>query len=217
MSEPAFLALYFDAPLQSWGYASKFDRRTSLSYPTRSGVIGLLCAALGIDRADTESLSQLDALSVHVYALRQGGRLMDYHTVGGGYDPKTQRMSISRRAAGGVGSTVQTRREYLESSRFGVIVAGDSETLSAIDNALRNPCWGMWLGRKACIPAARIPEGVFGSLEDALKRLCAVAEVDKPLRSITETVDFADGNDTLQDRPLDFAARQFAPRRVYVE
>ena len=69
MNEPAFLALYFDAPLQSWGYSSMFDRRTTLSQPTRSGVIGLLCAALGIDRADTVRLDQLDALGVTVYAL----------------------------------------------------------------------------------------------------------------------------------------------------
>lgn len=217
MNEPAFLALYFDAPMQSWGYASKFDRRTTLAFPTRSGVIGLLCAALGIDRADNEGLSQLDALAVHVYALRQGGRLIDYHTVGGGYDPKRQRMSISRKAAGGVGSTVQTRREYLESSRFGVIVGGHIDTLADIDKALLNPRWGLWLGRKACIPAARITEGVFNTFDAARNRLCEVAGVEKPLRGITEADYFAGGNDTIMDRPLNFAERRFAARRVYVE
>lgn len=217
MTDPGFLALYFDGPLQSWGYASKFDRRTTLAYPTRSGVIGLLCAALGIDRADTEGLSKLDALSVHVYALRQGGRLMDYHTVGGGYDPKRHRMSISRRAGGGVGNTVQTRREYLEASRFGVVVGGDAAKLAKLDNALRNPRWGLWLGRKACIPAARIAEGVYSSHEAARNRLCKVAGVNEPLRCVSEADDFAGGNDTVMDRPLDFAARQFAPRRICVE
>lgn len=78
MSETAYLALYFDAPLQSWGYASKFDRRTSLAHPTRSGVIGLLCAALGVDRTDTHGLARLDALTVTVYAFTMGGRLTDY-------------------------------------------------------------------------------------------------------------------------------------------
>src|SRR5437867_8366107 len=37
----------FDAPLQSWGFASRFQRRTTGLHPTKSGVVGLLCAALG--------------------------------------------------------------------------------------------------------------------------------------------------------------------------
>ena len=67
MSDRAYLALYFDAPLQSWGYASKFDRRTTLAHPTRSGVIGLLCAAAGIGIADPldESCAFTDRVPEH--------------------------------------------------------------------------------------------------------------------------------------------------------
>ena len=103
MSDPAYLALYFDAPLQSWGYASKFDRRTSLAHPTRSGVIGLLCAACGIDRTDVEGLARLEnGLDMDVYAYVLGSRLTDYHTVGGGYDPKTEAQFICRKGDGEV-------------------------------------------------------------------------------------------------------------------
>lgn len=217
MSETAHLALHFDAPLQSWGYASKFDRRTTLAHPTRSGVLGLLCAALGIDRADTAGLARLDALSVRVYAFRMGGRLTDYHTVGGGYDPKTQARHICRRASGGTGDTVQTYREYLEASRFGVVVSGDSSLVEELAEAVRNPVWGVWLGRKSCVPAARLFEGVHATEAEALSRLCHAAGAKGALRTIGEAASFDEGNDTLMDRPLDFAARRFAPRRVLVE
>ena len=40
-SDMAYLALLLDAPLQSWGFASRFQRRTTGLHPTKSGVIGL--------------------------------------------------------------------------------------------------------------------------------------------------------------------------------
>jgi len=217
MSDTAYLALYFDAPLQSWGYASKFDRRTTLAYPTRSGVTGLICAALGVDRADTEGLRRLDTLTVNVYAFRMGGRLTDYHTVGGGYNPKTEKQKICRRASGGTGDTVQTWREYLEGSRFGVVVSGDAALLAELAAAVQDPKWGVWLGRKACVPASRLYEGVFGNEEDAKAALCRVSKAEGIVRTISEAADFAGGNDTVMDRPLDFAKRRFAPRRITVE
>ncbi len=218
MNDKSYLALYFDAPLQSWGYASKFDRRTTLAYPTRSGVIGLLCAALGVERADTVGLKRLDALAINVYALRMGGRLTDYQTVGGGYDPKIDAQKICRRASGGIGDTVQTWREYLEDARFGVVVSGSSELIGELADAVQNPVWGIWLGRKACIPAARVFEGVHSDESKALDVLLRAAGKDLLMkRKVSEAESFDTGNDTLMDRPLDFAERRFAPRRILVE
>jgi CRISPR system Cascade subunit CasD len=212
----AHLALYFDAPLQSWGYASRFDRRTTLPYPTRSGVLGLLCAARGVDRHDTAGLARLAGLRLTVVALRQRGRLVDYHTVGGGYDEKRERQHICRKASGGVGSTVQTRREYLEDARHGAIVCGTSVLVSEFASALANPRWGVWLGRKACIPASPVFQGVFDDEAAALAKLRQVSGAAAIERIVREVTLFADGDDTIMDVPLDFSpnTRRFAPRRV---
>ncbi len=217
MSGTAYLALYLDAPLQSWGYASRFDRRTTLAHPTRSGVIGLLAAALGMDRADAEGLARLDTLELSVYAFRMGGRLTDYHTVGGGYDAKRETRSICRKASGGTGNTVQTWREYLAGGRFGAVISGEAPLIEELAEAVRNPVWGVWLGRKSCVPAARLFEGVHADGDAALAALKRVAgpEADV-LRTVCEADGFSSGNDTLMDRPLDFATRQFAPRRILV-
>ncbi len=220
MSGCASLALYFDAPLQSWGYASKFDRRTTLGHPTRSGVIGLLCAAAGIDRTESDRLKHLDeALSVEVYAFAMGGRMTDYHTVGGGYDPRREARKVCRKASGGVGTTVQTYREYLASSRFGVVVSGDALMVRELGAKLENPVWGIWFGRKSCVPAARVYEGVHPDVDAAKEALVAAAGGLLPIRKVSEVASFDDGTDTIMDRPLDFTqhARRFAPRRIRVE
>jgi len=217
MSTPeSHLALYFDAPLQSWGHQSRFDRRTTLPYPTRSGVLGLLCAALGIDRHDTAGLARLAGLRLTVVALRQHGRLVDYQTVGGGYNEKRDHQHISRRATGDVGDTVQTRREYLEDARHGAVVSGPHALVAELSAALANPRWGVWLGRKACIPASPVSQGVFDSETEALSRLQQVSGATVVERTVREVTAFADGDDTLMDVPLDFSpnARRFGPRRV---
>jgi len=208
------LALYLDAPLQSWGYQSRFDRRTSLSYPTRSGILGLLCAALGVDRHDRAPLERLEkGLSITVLSFGVASMTTDYHTVGGGYDSKTQAQSIVRTAEGKVGDTVQTYREYLQDARFGVLVGGDDALLSDLEVALGDPKWGVWLGRKSCIPASPIAQGKFATKDDAIAHLAARAG-RKVTRRVTETDRFQEGTDTLMDRPVDFAAREFRPRRI---
>ena len=159
MSSNACLALLLDGPMQSWGHASRFERRTTALHPTRSAVLGLIAAALGIDKHSPDEAAQLarfSALRATVITLprrsRRAGallmqRLEDYHTVTG-----------IRRASGKVDddATVQTYRHYLLDARFGVLLEGSSALLGEITAALRNPKWGVWLGRKCCLPASPV-------------------------------------------------------------
>lgn len=43
----SYVLLWLEAPLQSWGANSKFNRRTTVSFPTKSGVLGLVLSAMG--------------------------------------------------------------------------------------------------------------------------------------------------------------------------
>jgi CRISPR system Cascade subunit CasD len=208
------LALYLDAPLQSWGYQSRFDRRTSLSYPTRSGIVGMLCAALGVDRRDRSGLERVDkGISIQAVAFGEASQLIDFHTVGGGFDSRVQGQSIVSKADGSRGDTVVTRREYLQGARFGVLVSGEPALLDELSATLNDPKWGIWLGRKSCIPASPVSQGVFASGEEALLRLEKLAGC-KATRQVTEVERFDEGSETLLDRPVDFATREFKPRRV---
>ena len=73
------------APLQSWGALARFDQRDTLNRPTKSGVVGMCAAALGLDRS--EELGQLTQLRFAARADRPGTPISDYHTVGGGTYP----------------------------------------------------------------------------------------------------------------------------------
>lgn len=237
MTEEPVLTLYLDGPMQSWGYQSRFNRRTTLAHPTRSGVIGMLAAALGIDRADRQGLAALAPLQMEILGLlradvksgkiRLPSRWTDYHTVGGGYDPddsakwkyivrRAEDDTVKLKKPDAKKCVVVTYREFLSDIRFGVLLTGDAELLRRCDQALRNPRWGLWLGRKCCIAASPICQGFFDSRELAQQHLERLAD-GHVVRRVTEAERFEDGTDTLMDTPVCFRTREFLPRRICCE
>ena len=229
--ETAHLALLLDAPLQSWGFESRFQRRTTGLHPTKSGVIGLICAAMGLGKDSPEeraTLPKLAALKMISIAIQREQvnrwtgekselavrRLEDFHTV-----------LNTRRASGKMNDDpVVTRRQYLLDARFGVILTGNRLLLQRVATALADPVWGVWFGRKSCIPAEPICRSLFASAAEAEKALIG----DAPLESfttVTEAESFAEGTDSLADQPVSFGdgtssgpdKRQFAIRRIKVQ
>lgn len=214
-AEQGWLALRLEGPLQSWGVDSQYNRRATGLMPTKSAVAGMCCAAIGADRgSDREGqilsgMAQLLMLCVAIPRKVRGHdldvrRLQDYHTV-----------QDTRKADGSLKDCHITQRQYLTDASFGVVLAGDRTFIQELADALRDPRWGLWLGRKACIPTAPVLVGVFASQAEALNPLLG----DQPLEQFTrqeEVESFADGRDSLPDQPLSFLSskREFAPRRV---
>jgi CRISPR system Cascade subunit CasD len=227
MSDAAYLALLLDGPLQSWGFASRFQRRTTALHPTKSGVIGLISAAMGLakgsaaERAMLPELAKLQMSSIAIPRDMQGSgrqrpvlRLEDYHTV-----------LATRRASGTLDKdAVVTRRQYLLDARFGVILAGDRSVLERAAAALQNPVWGVWLGRKSCIPAEPVYRGLFDTELQAQHELLSDGSIES-FTTVTEVKDFAEGTDSISDEPVSFGdasssgpdKRQFAVRRIAVK
>ena len=79
------LLLRLAGPMQSWGTQSRFTVRDTGSEPSKSGVIGLLCAALGLGRA--APLDEFASLRMGVRVDAPGMMQVDYHTAGGGTLP----------------------------------------------------------------------------------------------------------------------------------
>ena len=214
-AEQAWLAVRLEGPLQSWGVDSQYNRRATGLMPTKSAVAGMCCAALGADRgSDREGqiLSGMAKLRMLCVAVPRRihnhdldvRRLQDYHTV-----------QDTRKADGSLKDCHITQRQYLTDAGFGVVLEGDRTFIQELADALRDPRWGLWLGRKTCIPTAPVLVGVFASQAEALKPLLG----DQPLEQFTrqeEVQSFADGRDSLPDQPLSFLSskREFAPRRV---
>ena len=225
MSSDACLALLLDGPMQSWGHASRFERRTTALHPTRSAIVGLIAAALGIDKHGPDEAAQLGhfaALRVTTVKLdkrdRRGTelpiqRLEDYHTVTG-----------IRRASGKVDddATVQTYRHYLLDARFGVLLEGPAALLEGIAGALRNPKWGVWLGRKCCLPASPVLVAVKAGQSQAWSELLRRAgyEGAEPIEQFDRVIEAAasePGADMIEDTPVAFGnpiGERHAPRWI---
>ena len=146
------LLLRLSGPMQSWGTQSKFDVRDTGLEPSKSGVIGLLCAALG--RPRQASVGDLTALDMGVRIDRQGVLHKDFHTAGkDGYYKISG--SVERK------NLIVSTRYYLSDAVFLVGLEGDSGLLQTLHDALRNPVWTLYLGRKAYVPGVPVwlPDG----------------------------------------------------------
>ena len=185
------ITLLFEAPLQSWGDESLFENRKTTSYPTKSAITGLICAANGAERGgdkEKEIISILNNCKTEIYVMEQGEILEDYHTV----DTNEK-------------NNLVTRRYYIMDGKFGCTIEG--KNLTKIETGLANPKWGGWLGRRCCIPSERIYRGKFKNKEEALKELG-----DVKLRIIE------DENGTVtKDVAVDFEKRIFSSRKIIVE
>jgi CRISPR system Cascade subunit CasD len=222
-SETAALAIYLDAPLQSWGVSSRFQRRGTESAPSKSGVLGLIAAAMGIDKHgsdESERLAPLSACRFSVFSVAKGEkpspvlRLEDFHTVGGGYDrdDPVERPHIARKASGGPSTTIITRRFYLEQARFAAVLEGDSGILQNAAAALEDPVWGVWFGRKCCLPAAPLLPTLASSISEALDAL--LQKTGSRIVGEGRIEQDGDGAWHHPDQPVSFGRREFLSRPV---
>lgn len=204
----ATLLLRLQGPMQSWGTTSRFDERDTQLEPSKSGVLGLICAALGRDR--TESVDDLAVLRMGVRVDREGVPMRDYQTATGVVIAATGKPDLNR--------TVVSPRYYLSDAIFLVGLEGDRTLLEHIESALRQPCWPLALGRKSFVPSApvHLPGGLIEDpLKEALSRWPLLGGDGAPnsaLRGLLE--DTSEGTVRLDQPVAPFAARRFGPRFV---
>jgi len=216
------LALRLSGALQSWGYNSEYTYRNTGLFPTKSAVLGLCCAAKGLNRGSEEERDFLETVadsSMTAIALprtRMAGekprpinvrRIEDFHTV-----ENTKTASGKKKD-----NAVITYRQYLCDADFVVLLEVDAKIADDLENKLSDPEWGIWLGRKSCIPSAPIFAGVFSNVDDVCRELLGGKEL-KHFTYQKEVVAFEQGTDTLMDIPIDFAIdrRERGQRRVKI-
>lgn len=204
----ATLLLRLAAPLQSWGADSKFETRKTNREPTKSGVIGLLAAALGLRRDDAAGLARLNGLHFAVRADREGSLLVDFHTANREEDRKKGK------------APYVTYRHYLQDAVFLVgLESEDTTLLQELETALKHPVYPLYLGRRSCPPTLPLCLGIRqGSLLDVLRT--EPMQGRKPETGKLRIVADADPADPAavprQDLPMSFSPvhRQYGFRPV---
>jgi CRISPR system Cascade subunit CasD len=210
------LLLRLAGPMQSWGTRSRFSNRDTGLEPSRSGVVGMLCAAKGISRDDDEALKSfgIDKLKMAVRVDREGRLMRDYHTA----------QEVLRASGKTTQDTVLSERFYLADADFLVGLQGERAFLDELATALRSPVWQLCLGRKAFVPSLPICENIHdGDLMKVMqrhpwrKRWAREQPPPKPLRCVVE-VKYGEG-EPRQDVPLSFVSRdrRFAVRHVQTD
>ena len=223
------LLMRLQGPMQSWGSTSAWNERDTGLLPTKSGVVGLLCSALGRDRSDP--VDDLARLMMGVRADAPGVLMRDFHTVNGV-------LSVSSGGRLGTPSdprTVVTVRHYLADADFLVGLEGERGLLQRLHDALRRPRWFIALGRKSFTPASSVwlPDGLQDKpLRDALaqypgrlrRRASSRAhddhspDRDQAVKRVDLALESDSGGRVFMDQPIGtFARRRFAPRHVRME
>ena len=198
----ATLLLRLAAPLQAWGADSKFETRKTGREPTKSGVIGLLAAALGLRRDETEQLARLARLQFGVRVEREGRLRVDFHMA---CNEEKDRSYV-------------TYRHYLEDAVFLVgFSSEDTALLHTLEQALMHPAFPLYLGRRSCPPTLPLCLGLRQQgLSETLQTEPALCPGEQPTRIVVDATPQEPGTVALRDVPFSYDPRhrQYGYRSV---
>lgn len=169
-----FLCFRLHGPLASWGDIAVGDKRPTTPHPSRSAVLGLLAAALGVRRDDADAWGVLDGGLL--FASRTecpGSLLLDFHTAQGPAEkllraeerearrghrpwhrPPTRKAELAYRRA--ELDTLLSSRQYRVDALWTIALWSIADRavswpLEHMVAALRSPRFVLYLGRKSCV------------------------------------------------------------------
>lgn len=193
MAEYLMMRLY--GPMASWGEIAVGETRRSSVQPSRSALLGLLGAALGIDRNDESKQQSLsDAYRFGVKLEAAGTPLRDYHTIQVGRPPRkvTFRSRRQELMADKIDTMLSSRDYRCDSLAIVAVERVDQagEELKRLAEALRRPVYPLYLGRKSCplalpvdpkvVQAADLLKAFESAKFPSLAEMSRKHEFDKP-------------------------------------
>ncbi|MCK5771747.1 type I-E CRISPR-associated protein Cas5/CasD [Algiphilus sp.] len=178
-----FLVFQLQAPLAAWGATAVGEYRGTDIYPSESAVFGLVAAALGLRRAqEAEHQALARGYGVVIGVLSSGTLMRDYHTVqmpgqsvmkGRPHATRRDELAPARTAL----TTIISKRDYRENAGWLVALQAKADAPHALDqlgNALAQPRFVLYLGRKSCPLAAPLRPRVLGA-SSAMEAFAAYA------------------------------------------
>ena len=222
-----FVIFTLAAPMGAFGDLAGHERRSSGAWPARSAVLGLVGAALGVQRDDVAGQEQLSRWRVAVSVLSRGVAFRDFHTVQTVPTARIRRPATRRDALEGLSRSdnpLITWRDYRSDCAFGVALWGSEGSSYEVREALARPRFTPYLGRKSCpLSASMAPEVV--EAEGPVQALARIRlppflerELDpwRPLLMVSDEPLDGGRQEIRWDEPLDRTSWHFGPRTVHV-
>ncbi|MCK5546576.1 MAG: type I-E CRISPR-associated protein Cas5/CasD [Rhodospirillaceae bacterium] len=218
-----FLIIKLQGAMQAWGGHTFEDYRPSHIFPTRSAVVGLLGACLGIDRADTQSRADLNASFELTVRANQRKVKMEYYGQVREQILTMQKMTdfhtvLDARKVDGAPrkDAIISRREYLCDADFSLALGFKSNAvfdLEQVEAAIQKPHYTPSLGRRSC----PIQHPLFETIVAAENAQEALAQIE-PKQGTLYSEQKLQGSAPMRirDVPIEDPVRQFATRTLYI-
>lgn len=189
--------------LSAYGLQTFDVHRRANHFPTRSAIVGLLAAALGITRKEQQALYELsEQITTAVQVNQAGEKMMDYHTVQNFRSPdgKIQK------------GTKPTYREYWCDSEHTFAISAESELISKLESAVKTPKFTLFQGRKCCPLTRPLFDRVLDESNPAiaLKKLANKGQIFSDVEGKNQVARIQ-----VRDK-LTLVSRKYAMRMIYV-
>lgn len=143
------LLLKLSGPMQSWGTDSKFESRYTDYYPSKSAIVGMIAASFGY-RRDDERIIDLNEIDFAVRVDQNPNLIRDYQ------------IASKYKKNGQFERHYVTNRYYLEDGIFIIALLGEDQRIEEVHQALKNPYFQIYMGRRSCPPPADFILGLVG-------------------------------------------------------
>lgn len=177
-----YLIFRLCGPMSSWGDIAVGETRPSFAHPSKSAILGLVAAAMGIRRDEDENHRRLvDCLGFAVQVESLGTAFADYHTA---QVPSGKELYCTRRhelsGAKSNLNTVLSTRTYRVDGLYIVMLWETKKSewnLERIQSKMEQPEFVLYLGRKSC-PIALPLEAQVIKADSLVEALAGVKFLD---------------------------------------
>jgi len=156
-----YLKLTLSSVLQYFSDTDSIALRTTYNtslYPTKRAIVGMIASALGYERKDPRSAELYKKLDLKYSIVNEPVILNDFQTIKPlrcqqNYMNKFNKRNKFQTVDGAYQNKQLIKKiQYLQEAEYEVYVGGSDELLEEIYNAIRNPEYSLFIGKRSCIP-----------------------------------------------------------------
>ena len=157
-----YLKLTLSSVLQYFSDTDSIALRTNYNTslcPTKRAIVGMIASAFGYERKDPRSKELFDSIDIKYNMINEPIVLNEFQTIRPLKSQKNYMNKYNKRNKFQTidGSFQENRQltkniQFLQDAEFEVFIGGSDKLLKEIYDALRNPKYALFIGKRSCVP-----------------------------------------------------------------